>query len=105
MHLSGRDRGGKDLHCGSAELSVNLGLTRGHGSLLLFLIILPVSWPSRSNPRHPSRGTALPDLGIGAPIHRVSRLSHFSTCVGRHSSSACSRSAGWSRASTNPLFS
>ena len=26
--------GGKDLDCGSAELSVNLGLTRGHGSLL-----------------------------------------------------------------------
>src|SRR6266852_6251184 len=24
--------GGKDLDCGSAELSVNLGLTRGHGS-------------------------------------------------------------------------
>ena len=38
--------GGKDLDCGSAELSVNLGLTidvltRGHGSLLLDLIILP----------------------------------------------------------------
>jgi len=29
--------GGKDLHCGSAELSVNLVLTRGHGSLLLDL--------------------------------------------------------------------
>src|SRR5437870_12646056 len=27
--------GGKDLDCGSAELSVNLGWTRGHGSLLL----------------------------------------------------------------------
>ena len=27
--------GGKDLDCGSAELSLNLGLTRGHGSLLL----------------------------------------------------------------------
>ena len=27
--------GGKDLDCGSAELSVNLVLTRGHGSLLL----------------------------------------------------------------------
>ena len=26
--------GGKDLDCGSAELSVNLVLTRGHGSLL-----------------------------------------------------------------------
>src|SRR5450631_2068558 len=34
-------------------------------------------------------------------IHRVSRLSHFSTCVGRHSSSASNRSAGDSRASTN----
>ena len=33
--------GGKDLGCGSAELSVNLGLTRGHGSLLLDLMILP----------------------------------------------------------------
>jgi hypothetical protein len=29
--------GGKDLDRGSAELSVNLGLTRGHGSLLLEL--------------------------------------------------------------------
>ena|ERR1035437_1530227 len=27
--------GGKDLDCRSAELSVNLGLTRGHGPLLL----------------------------------------------------------------------
>ena len=26
--------GGKDLYCGSAELRVNLVLTRGHGSLL-----------------------------------------------------------------------
>jgi hypothetical protein len=29
--------GGKDLDCSSAELSVNLGLTRGRGSLLLDL--------------------------------------------------------------------
>jgi hypothetical protein len=29
--------GGKDPDCGSAELSVNLVLTRGHGSLLLDL--------------------------------------------------------------------
>jgi hypothetical protein len=29
--------GGKDLDCGSAELGVNLVLTRGHGSLLLDL--------------------------------------------------------------------
>ena len=29
--------GSKDLHCGLAELSVNLVLTRGHGSLLLDL--------------------------------------------------------------------
>jgi len=29
--------GGKDLDCGSAELSVNLGLTRAHRSLLLDL--------------------------------------------------------------------
>jgi hypothetical protein len=29
--------GGKDLHCGSAELSVDLVLTRGHGILLLDL--------------------------------------------------------------------
>jgi hypothetical protein len=29
--------GGKDLDCGSAELRVNLGLARGHGSLLLDL--------------------------------------------------------------------
>jgi hypothetical protein len=27
--------GGEDLDCGSAELRVNLVLTRGHGSLLL----------------------------------------------------------------------
>ena len=38
--------GGKDLDCGSAQLRVNLlrvnlRLTRGHGSLLLDLIILP----------------------------------------------------------------
>jgi hypothetical protein len=47
--------GGKDLDCGSAELSVNLGLTklgltklgwtRGHGYLLLDSIILPVILP------------------------------------------------------------
>jgi hypothetical protein len=30
--------GGKDLNCGSAELSVDLVLTRGHGSLLLDLL-------------------------------------------------------------------
>src|ERR1700732_3050020 len=29
--------GGKDLHCGSAELTVNLGLTRSHGFLHLYL--------------------------------------------------------------------
>ena len=29
--------GGEDLDRGSAELSLNLGLTRGHGSLLLDL--------------------------------------------------------------------
>jgi hypothetical protein len=29
--------GSKDLDCGSAELSVNLVLTHGHGSLLLDL--------------------------------------------------------------------
>ena len=29
--------GRKDPDCGSAELSVNLGLTRGHGSLLVDL--------------------------------------------------------------------
>jgi hypothetical protein len=29
--------GGKDLDCGSVELSVNLVLTRGHGSLFLDL--------------------------------------------------------------------
>src|SRR6266478_678156 len=29
--------GGKDLDCGSAEVRVNLGLTRGHCSLLLDL--------------------------------------------------------------------
>jgi hypothetical protein len=33
--------GGKDLDCGSAELSVNLGWTRGHGSLLLDLSYFP----------------------------------------------------------------
>ena len=36
-HLVHAIIGGKDLHRGSAELSVNLGLTRGHGSLLLDL--------------------------------------------------------------------
>jgi hypothetical protein len=29
--------GGKDLDCGSAELSLNLVLTRGHGFLLIGL--------------------------------------------------------------------
>jgi hypothetical protein len=29
--------GGKDLHCGSAELILNFGLTGGHGCLLLDL--------------------------------------------------------------------
>jgi hypothetical protein len=33
--------GGKDLDCGSTELSVNLVLTRVHGSLFPDLIILP----------------------------------------------------------------
>jgi len=41
-----KDLGGKDLDCGSAELSVNLGLTidaltRGHGSLFLDQSYLP----------------------------------------------------------------
>ena len=36
-HLVHAIVGGKDLHCGSAELSVNLVLTRGHGYLLLDL--------------------------------------------------------------------
>ena len=35
--------GGKDLDCGSAQLSLNLGLTFAHGSLLLDLIILPAA--------------------------------------------------------------
>jgi hypothetical protein len=34
-HLVDAIIGGKDLDCGSAELSLNLALTRGHGSLLL----------------------------------------------------------------------
>ena len=34
-HLVDAIVGGEDLDCGSAELSVNLVLTRGHGSLLL----------------------------------------------------------------------
>src|SRR6266852_9293747 len=33
--------GGKDLDCGTAELSVNLGLRRSHGSLLLHLWFEP----------------------------------------------------------------
>src|SRR5437773_10201089 len=43
--------GGKDLDCGSAELSVNLVLTRGHGSLLLGLIILPANSLQRLSKR------------------------------------------------------
>src|ERR1022692_55277 len=43
--------------------------------------------------------------GIHTPepkhAHLVCRLSHFSTCSGRHSSSASNRSAGDSRASTS----
>ena len=38
-------------------------------------------------------------------FHLVSRLSHFSTCGGRHSSSARNNSAGDSRASTSARFS
>jgi hypothetical protein len=38
--------GGKDLDCGPAELSVNLGWTRGQSSLLLEPIILPARTPS-----------------------------------------------------------
>jgi hypothetical protein len=37
QHLVHAIIGGKNLACGSAELSVNLVLTRGHGSLLLEL--------------------------------------------------------------------
>jgi hypothetical protein len=33
--------GGKDLHCGSAELRLNLVLTRDHGSLLLGQSLTP----------------------------------------------------------------
>jgi hypothetical protein len=33
--------GGKDLDCGSTELSVNLGLKRGHGSLFLDVHFTP----------------------------------------------------------------
>ena len=66
------------------------------------------------------RGCALTGYGglIGQPtavligasiglscIHRVSRLIHFSTRTGRHPSSACSRAAGDSPASTNARFS
>jgi len=45
------------------------------------------------------------NTGRSVRSHRVSRLSHFSTCTGRHSSSARSRSAGDSRAITNARFS
>src|SRR5205823_14070378 len=45
--------GGKDLDCGSAELSVNLGLTRGHGSLLPDLMILSRSEISATRPDFP----------------------------------------------------
>jgi hypothetical protein len=44
-------------------------------------------------------------LGGCAPIHCVSRLNHFSTRTGRYSSSAWSRSAGDSPASTSARFS
>ena len=48
------DLGGKAVDCGSAELSVNLGLTRGHGSLLLEPIIRPgrgeTEWVRHSSP-------------------------------------------------------
>jgi hypothetical protein len=53
--------GGKYLECGSAGLSVNFALMRGHGSLLLDLYywpMLPGCRQSGSNPRRPSRGTA-----------------------------------------------
>jgi hypothetical protein len=44
-------------------------------------------------------------VGGGAPIHDVSRLSHFSTRTGRHPSSAFSSSAGDSPPSINARFS
>jgi hypothetical protein len=40
-----------------------------------------------------------------ALAHLVSRSIHFSTCAGRHSSSACNKSAGDSRANTSSRFS
>ena len=58
-HLVHAIIGGKDPDCGSAELSVNLVLTRGHGSLLLDLLY--VRGVSHSEAIHldassPSRG-------------------------------------------------
>jgi hypothetical protein len=41
---------GKDLDCGSAELSVNLVLTRGHGSLLLDLYYDLYYFPAANHP-------------------------------------------------------
>jgi hypothetical protein len=53
--------GGEHLDCGSAELSVNFMLTRGHGSLFRDLYYWPVMLPgcrqSGGDPRCPSRGT------------------------------------------------
>ena len=56
--------GGKDLDCGSAKLGVNLGLTGGHGSLLLELIILPGRGPYGTNRVQPSRGTEISVLAF-----------------------------------------
>src|SRR5213079_1349048 len=67
--------GGKDLDCGSAELSVNLGLTRGHGSLLLDLWYFRAVRPRESNPLHPPRGTAREDF-MHMPEECVSSMAH-----------------------------
>ena len=56
-------------------------------------------------PEPHGHGSFRHDFGSIAPIHRVSRSSHFSTRAGRHCSSARNNSAGDSLASTSPRFS
>src|SRR5882757_7934673 len=65
--------GGKDLDCGAAELSVNLGLTRGHGS---YSLTYSTSGPSAARTfRRRSRSPALrkPPKGLEGTPHACSR--------------------------------
>lgn len=69
QHLVHAIIGGKNLCCGSAELSVNLVLTRGHGSLLLEL-----SYPSdRTLGHHIGKDEVMPPHFAKSVLAQMSR--------------------------------